>query len=195
MFDEDKSIEGCPYKFRSNCANYGVQCYCCLANDEVEGDNFYYDPLLNKEGLQRSNHPYKAKVKQEYKDKAKLIKEEKNTDKAKVSRTYNRKGKEIERKVIKSIEGANTTYTSGSTSGDGDGWIILQETKFRLGHKNRFSAKNQLGPTKDEWIKGKREGCDIWLTSSKEYGTIVTMPKLILDELISLIKLNDNKYK
>lgn len=191
MLEEDKDIPGCPESFRLNCSNYFTKCNSCKTVTET-GDGFYYEPIIKDPSYSYTRHPYRIKTTEEKnrlkKESYKEKQEYKQTDKVRASRKYNRLGKKIERDVIKSIEGAKLTYASGSISHDGDGYIYLGDSKYVFSHKQRFSNRNQLGPTSKEWVEGLSEGCDIWLTSSKDYGTIVTMNKDIFDELIKLIK-------
>lgn len=176
----------CPDDYAFNCKNYEVQCLSCKAVN-TEGERLFYSPVIIGAGLDQ--HPYIREAKGERSRLNAEQKEERNTEVAKRARYYNRKGKEIERKVIKSIRGAKLTFNSGATNNDSDGYIWIEDTKYVLSHKMRFSTKNLLGPTSAEW-NDRGEGTDIWLTTSETYGTVVTMKQETLDELLDVIYRN-----
>ncbi len=171
----------CPFEFQENCVNYEVKCHLCKCISPG-GEGMYYIPLADI-----GTHPYWAeyKVQQaQLRADARLNKPAKN----KQASYYSRQGRIMERKIINSIDGSELTFNSGHTNHDSDGKLTLADTTYRLSHKTRFNNRNVFGPTRAEWDKAKSDGTDIWLTTSPQLGTLVTMSKDIFDELIRLIR-------
>jgi hypothetical protein len=168
--DDYGNMEGCPPDFASNCALGVIGCPKCSANGK--GDRLLYQPI--SPDLPLKSHPTYAKP----------VKETKVKD-AK-ARAYNRKGRSIEKKIMKEL-GAKSTYMSGATNHDGDGHITIKGFKYRIGHKNRFNNRNTLGPTSSEMKQDKAMGITIWVTSSEKDGSIVTMSKELFEELLGYI--------
>ena len=169
MFSEI-NLKNCPEDFAYNCACYDTQCHNCLANGE--GSKLYYQPISGNPSYSYKKHPAYLKP-------VKKVEVKVRDDKAAF---YNRKGRQIEKKVIKSM-GASSTMMSGATNGDGDGTIVIGGFKHRISHKFRFSIRNCLGPTSSEWEEGIRQGIDIWVTSSEVRGSVVTMSMETFNQL------------
>ena len=144
MFNEI-SLRNCPDDFANNCANYEIQCHNCLAN--CSGVRLQYQPIGSHPNYGYRKHPAYAKP---IKEKVERVRDEK-------AAFYNRKGRQIEKKVIKEM-GAKSTMMSGATNGDGDGTILIGGFKHRISHKFRFSMRNCLGPTSSEWEEGIKQG-------------------------------------
>ena len=76
------------------------------------------------------------------------------------------------------------TAASGRLNGDGDGKLSTPYGDYSVEHKTRITPINELGPTKLEWLKGSKQGCQIFITTSKSYGSVVTLPLDLFKQLI-----------
>jgi len=169
---------GCPEEFQENCRYYEIQCHICAAVGK--GDRFFYQPLSKDIPLSRNRHPHSQHIKASNLAKAAIAKRAK---KASIQSTQGKAARKMEVKVLRSI-GARSTANSGATFNDGDGFLVVDGVQYNIEHKHRPGGRNCLGPTPAEWDKGKAQGVEVYITTSSEHGSVVTMP---LDTLKSLL--------
>ena len=173
----------CPNNFRENCALFEVFCHECAANDP-DKTTLKYRPLTPS--LPHPYISYKKKIVGEEKRAERLLK--KSTQTFKTASKNSREGRKQEYKVLKSIEGVKRTNRSGAAFQDGDGFVKIGETTFNIEHKTRLNSRHVLGPTKEEWEVGHKQGIDIFITTSKDVGSVVTMPLETYKQLTYFLK-------
>lgn len=169
----------CPLRYKDNCANAEVMCSSCAAAN-LDETSLKYRPLEDI-----GPHPYIEHIKR-VKAEQRLVarKAKKESESFKKARSRTREGRKIENKVISNIPQSIKTFTSGSKFGDGDAKIRVGDKDLYIEHKARLNSKNLRGPTKSEWEKAKGQGVEIFITSSKELGSVVTMPIETLNHIL-----------
>ncbi len=192
MFDDDRQYENCPEEFRENCTFKSVKCSSCRACD---GNNatLHYAPITNSADLAYKEHPSFKQAKQAKKDAAVTAKREQRSKQSfKDAQRNSRQGRKVEKKVLKQLD-ARSTVGSGAVFGDGDGYLGLPGGhRLYIEHKARLANRNTLGPTSDEWEKGRQQGCEVFLTTSDTHGTVVTMSQKTFNELMELVRQQNN---
>ena len=181
---DNEEIGLCFSEFKNNCINYEIKCHTCRAA------HFYKTNLsLEYKPIQELNeiHPCLKAIKDEKKIAKELSKKEKKKSAAykRGKKNYN-EGMKIERKVLK-----DQTLTAGSGRFNGNADAFQQITpswKIYTEHKARLAGKGITGPSKAEWLKAQSQGADIFMVTSKELGTLVTMTKETYDNLLAEIK-------
>lgn len=171
---------------------YEVKCFECSAYTE-DSSEFFYTPIKSKDpNLSFKNHPYiKEKKLQRQKAKDQLRKEKtlaKKESSFQKQRAVVRKGYKTEKKVLNKLS-AKSTLASGRINGDADGVLeILSDLKLGIEHKTRLNGRNLLGPTSEEWETAHNQGAKVFIVTSKEKGSIVTLDLDIFNKLIELIE-------
>lgn len=173
----------CPIEFRFNCASYEVKCFEC-GGCTREG-NLEYIPIKRTEELSIKKHPYLLHKKKAKKD---AIRKAKSDNKA--NPIFRAKSKQVkdalrsEKNTLKSI-GAKSTIASGRFTGEGDGYIDINNTKYYIEVKTRYSENASMFPTSAEYIKAINQGCKLFMVESDK-GNTVTMSKETFMELLGL---------
>lgn len=187
MLEIEEPFQLCPEEFRQNCVYQDVKCSACKGFDSTNSV-LHYRPVIKDEELSFKKHPATLETTaQKNKEKKEAKKTHRASASFKTAQKNVRQGRKIEAKVL-AKSNASLTKGSGAVYGDGDGFITLPgDTKLYIEHKARLAGKNVLGPTKDEWLKAATQGVNIFMTTSSEMGTIVTMTQQTLNELLSLI--------
>lgn len=180
----NEEIDLCFDEFKNNCINYEIKCHKCRAAYFHKTNlNLEYKPIQELNSI----HPCLKAIK----DEKKLTKEfnrkekKKSSDYKKGKNNYTQ-GMKIERKVLKD---QTLTAGSGKYNGDADAFQQITPTwKIYTEHKARLAGKGITGPSRAEWLKAQSQGADIFMVTSKELGTLVTMTKEIYDNLLLEIK-------
>ena len=179
----DKDYLFCPESFRLNCASYEVSCSDC-GGCTGEG-NLKYLPIVRTEELAKKKHPYLLHSKQAKKNAARKVKADN-----KANPTFRAKSKQVkdalrsERNTLKSI-GAKSTIASGRFTGEGDGFISINDIKYYIEVKTRYSDNASMFPSSSEWSKAVSQGATLFMVESAK-GNTVTMSKQTFMELLGL---------
>jgi hypothetical protein len=179
IYDDSNEYPFCPEPFRLNCASYEVKCSECGGCTE-EG-SLEYIPIERSVELAKKKHPYLLHQKKSKKDiarKKKLAKRSTETSK------LVKKALKSERNSLKSI-GAKGTIASGRFTQEGDGIISINDIKYYIEVKTRYSDNASMFPTSAEWKKALSQGCKLFLVESDK-GNTVTMSKETFMEILGL---------
>lgn len=193
----------CPEEFQKNCIFFEVKCRECSAFSE-ENTDFFYKPIrtngtkslggLDSELLDLSfkNHPYMKEKLVEKKKKKEEIRKEKTLAKKEESFQKKRKvvraGYKTEKKVLNKLS-AKSTLASGRINHDADGVLeVITDLKIGIEHKTRLNGRHTLGPTSEEWETAKNQGAKVFIVTSKEKGSIVTLELETFNNLIEIIQ-------
>jgi hypothetical protein len=177
IYDDNNEYLFCPESFRLNCASYEVKCSEC-GGCTGEG-NLKYIPL--DKSLPKKNHPYLLHQKKAKKDAARKDKlDKRSTETSKIVK----KALRSERNSLKSI-GAKGTIASGRFDNSGDGIIIINEIKYYIEVKTRYSDNASMFPTSAEWKKANEQCCKLFIVESIK-GSTVTMSKKTFMEILGL---------
>lgn len=173
-------LNNCPEVWALNCLNYEVMCHECSACDPTN-ETLYYRNISKSFPL--SKHPEYLV----YKSAARDARRKENKEKKEANKQYSKNSKQGRKTELKTLAqlGATPTKASGKLLGDGDGFIETPYGKYYIEHKTRIAPRNELGPTSAEWVKGKAQGCQIFITTSEHYGAVVTLPLEIFKQLIN----------
>jgi len=179
IYNESNEYLFCPEYFRLNCASYEVKCSEC-GGCTGEG-SLEYIPIKPYPLLAKKKHPYLLHQKKTKKDatrKEKLAK--RSTETSKIVK----KALRSERNSLKSI-GAKGTIASGRFDGSGDGFISINDIKYYIEVKTRYSDNASMFPTSAEWNKATNQGCKLFVVESAR-GSTVTMSKETFMEILGL---------
>lgn len=176
----------CPEEFRFNCASFEILCHQCGACDNNLDKSLEYLPIQKSKNLNKLNHPFTVNKKQSKKAE---LKKEKSTKKKDID--FQTKSKQVksalksEKNSLKSI-GAKSTIASGRFTGEGDGFISINNIKYYIEVKTRYSEKASIFPTSAEWKKAVGEqGCKLFMVESTK-GNTVTMSKETFMEILGI---------
>ena len=184
MFDNNNEYKLCPESFRFNCASFETLCHQCGACDADLTKPLEYIPIQKGTDLGKTKHPFLASKKQSKKAEVRQEKLAKKKDSV-----FQAKSKQVksalksEKTSLKSI-GAKSTIASGRFDGSGDGFISINNIKYYIEVKTRYSEKASMFPTSAEWNKAVGEqGCSLFMVESAK-GNTVTMSKSTFMEII-----------
>lgn len=183
----------CPVSFQENCFFHKVRCSECAAYSEDNGSELLYKPTSSKvPGLSFKDHPYiafKIQARKKQKEQARREKTQaKKSQEFQKKRQVVRAGLKTEKKVLNKIS-AKSTLASGRINGDADGVKeIIKDLKLGIEHKTRFNGQHLLGPTLKEWETAQNQGAKVFIVTSKEEGSIVTMSIDTFNQLIEIIE-------
>ncbi len=174
----------CSFSFAENCQLKDIQCKVCKCFDPDQP--LLYKPIAKQDALAYKKHPVYIEEQQLQKHKLAEAKRERQASASfKNAQNNNRQGRRIEEQVLKKLK-ATSTVASGAVYGDADGYILIAGHRYYIEHKARLNNKNTLGPRLPEWQKAREQGASIFMVTSQEQGTLVTMSQATFNELIEL---------